>query len=72
MSATEIGFLQRSLLTQELTGIQWLACIGLVLMLPLVIEGSKWIRRRRAPEPPAIDALRAVAPARSHSSVSRP
>jgi hypothetical protein len=30
------------------------------------------IRRRRAPEPPAIDALRAVAPARAHSSESRP
>jgi Ca2+-transporting ATPase len=69
--ATEVGFLQRSLLTQELTGTEWLACISLALALPLVIEGSKWIRRRRAPKPPAIDAVRAVAPARAHPSVSR-
>ena len=39
--ATEIGFLQRSLLTQELTGTQWLACIGLALALPVVIEAGK-------------------------------
>jgi P-type Ca2+ transporter type 2C len=69
--ATQVGFLQRSLLTQELTGTEWLACISLALALPLVIEGSKWIRRRRAPKPPAIDAVRAVAPARAHPSVSR-
>ena len=69
--ATEVGFLQRSLLTQELTGTEWLACIGLALALPLVIEASKWIRRWRAPKPPAIDAVRAVAPARAHPSVSR-
>jgi P-type Ca2+ transporter type 2C len=69
--ATQVGFLQRSLLTQELTGTEWLACISLALALPLVIEGSKWIRRRRAPKPPTIDAVRAVAPARAHPSVSR-
>jgi Ca2+-transporting ATPase len=69
--ATEVGFLQRSLLTHELTGIQWLACIALALALPLVIEGAKWIRRRRAPRPPETDALRSVAPARALPSVSR-
>src|SRR3954451_20619263 len=41
--ATQVGFLQRSLLTQSLTGSQWLACIGLALALPVVIEGSKWV-----------------------------
>ena len=70
--ATEVGFLQRSLLTQELTGMEWLACIGLALALPLVIEASKWIRRSRAPKPPAIDPTRAVTPARALTGVSRP
>jgi len=55
--ATEVGFLQRSLLTQELTGTQWLACIALALALPVVIEASKGIRRLRTPKPPAIDAV---------------
>ena len=63
--ATEIGFLQRSLLTKELTGVQWLACIGLALVLPVVIEASKWIRRSRAPKILAIDPTRAVTPARA-------
>jgi Ca2+-transporting ATPase len=72
VSATEIGFLQRSLLTQELTGMQWLACIGLALALPVVIEASKWIRRLRTPKPPAIDAMHAVAPARALTDVGRP
>jgi Ca2+-transporting ATPase len=63
--ATEIGFLQRSLLTQELTGTQWLASIGLALALPLLIEASKGIRRMRAPGPSAIDATLALIPARA-------
>lgn len=49
--ATEVGFLQRSLLTQELTGYEWLACIGLALALPIVIEAGKWIHRSCAPYP---------------------
>ncbi len=65
LMATEIGFLQRSLLTQELSGTQWLACIGLALALPVVVEVSKWIRRSRVPGTPAIDPARAVAPARA-------
>ena len=63
--ATETAFLQRSLLTRELTGTQWLACIGLALVLPVVVEAGKWIRRRRAPQPPPVDARKAVAPARA-------
>jgi Ca2+-transporting ATPase len=70
--ATEIGFLQRGLLTQELTGMQWLACIGLALALPIVIEASKWIRRARQPKAPAIDATRVVAPARALADLNRP
>ena len=70
--ATEVGFLQRSLLTQELTGTQWLACIALALALPVVIEASKGIRRLRTPKPPAIDAVHAVAPTRALTDVGRP
>ena len=40
--------MQSGLLTQPLTGRQWLACIGLALLLPVVIEGTKWFRRRHA------------------------
>jgi P-type Ca2+ transporter type 2C len=60
--ATRVDFLQRSLLTQPLTGMQWLACLGLACALPVVVEVAKWIRRSRAPEA-ALDARRAVTPA---------
>jgi P-type Ca2+ transporter type 2C len=45
--STELDFLQHGLLTQSLSGLQWLACIGLALVLPAVVEVDKWIRRRR-------------------------
>ena len=47
--ATELDFLQRGLLTQSLTGLQWLACLGLALIVPVVVEIDKWIRRRHLP-----------------------
>ena len=49
--ATELPGLQKGLLTTSLTGTQWLACFGLAALLPLVVETSKWLRRRRAPAP---------------------
>ena len=48
VASTEVGLLQRMLGTVSLTGWQWLACIGLTLVLLVVVEGDKWIRRRRA------------------------
>ncbi len=63
--ATQADFLQRSLQTQALTGPQWLACIALALALPVVVEGAKLVRRRRAPHVATIDARVAVAPARA-------
>ncbi|MEV4514264.1 cation-transporting P-type ATPase [Dactylosporangium sp. NPDC049525] len=45
--ATWVGFLQRALLTQPLTGEQWLACLALALALPAVAETAKAIRRAR-------------------------
>ncbi len=58
--ATELPALQSGLLTQPLTGRQWLACIGLALFVPIVIEGNKWLRRRSAPQPAALDVEAAV------------
>ena len=67
--AVELHRLQRSLLTTELTGAQWLACLGLALLLPLVVEGSKWVRRRQAHVPEApLDVAAAVTPARARVS----
>ena len=57
---TELPRLQEGLMTTSLTGPQWLACFGLALCLPLVIEGSKWVRRRRAPRATTIGIREAV------------
>jgi Ca2+-transporting ATPase len=59
--ATQLHSLQSGLLTQPLTGRQWLACVGLSLLVPLVIEGNKWLKRRRLPPPGPIDVTRGVA-----------
>lgn len=45
--STELGFLQTMLGTVSLTGWQWLECIGLTVVLLVVVEGDKWLRRRR-------------------------
>jgi len=67
--ATRADFLQKNLLTQPLTGAQWLACLGLALVLPLVVESAKWIRRTRAPQP-AVDPERAVTPERARTGAA--
>jgi Ca2+-transporting ATPase len=63
--ATQLPTLQRGMMTQPLSGLQWLLSIGLALLLPVVVEVGKAIRRHRAPTPPSLDVARAVAPARS-------
>ncbi len=63
--ATQLPGLQAGLMTVSLSGMQWLASIGLALLLPLVIEVSKWIRRRRLPQVTEVDAQHAVSPARA-------
>ena len=60
--ATQLPVLQSGLLTQSLSGREWLACIGLSLLLPLVIEGNKWLRRRRMSAPAPMSVGQAVAP----------
>jgi P-type Ca2+ transporter type 2C len=68
--ATELRFLQHGLLTQSLTGNQWLACIGLGLVLPVVVEIDKWVRRRRHPARHEYAPAKAVNPARALSTVA--
>jgi Ca2+-transporting ATPase len=63
--ATELGFLQRGLLTQPLTGLQWLACIGLAILLPIVVEVDKWVRRGRHQQPAEYVPEAAVNPGRA-------
>jgi Ca2+-transporting ATPase len=63
--ATQLPGLQAGLLTVDLTGKQWLACAGLAALLPIVIESSKWLRRRKAAAPTVVDVRSAVAPARA-------
>ncbi|MGE5225904.1 MAG: cation-translocating P-type ATPase, partial [Planctomycetaceae bacterium] len=62
---TELPHLQTGLMTASLTGLQWLAVIGLASLLPIVVEGGKWIRRRRLPPVAPADVVRAVMPARA-------
>ncbi len=43
----EVGFLQRWLGTVDLSGDQWLIALGLAVVVPVAVEGEKWVRRRR-------------------------
>jgi P-type Ca2+ transporter type 2C len=45
--------------------LQWLACIGLGLVMPLVVEADKWFRRRRQHPPAPVPVEVAVSPARA-------
>jgi Ca2+-transporting ATPase len=65
--ATQLPSLQKGLLTVPLSGPQWLASICLALLLPIVIEGSKWLRRRSGPPVARLDPGQAVTPARGLS-----
>jgi P-type Ca2+ transporter type 2C len=60
--ATELPGLQKGLLTTELTGKQWFACIGLALLLPITVETRKWLLRRNAPPVAALDVQQTVSP----------
>jgi P-type Ca2+ transporter type 2C len=66
---TQLPALQRGLLTTSLNGPEWVACLGLALLLPAVVEGAKLVRRRRAPAAGALEVEAAVAPAtaRAHA-----
>jgi Ca2+-transporting ATPase len=66
--ATELPIMQRALMTEPLTGDQWLIVIGLALIGPIVAEMDKWIRRRRPTNASSSDVRLAVEPARAHLS----
>ena len=63
--ATELPGLQRGLLTTSLTGKEWLACFGLATLLPVVVETSKWLRRRQTPAPGGLNTQLALTPERA-------
>src|SRR6478735_4330652 len=63
--ATQLPGLQAGLLTTSLSGPQWLECVGLALVLPVVVEVGKWIRRRRMPAAVDLDVARALSPGRT-------
>ena len=63
---TQLPTLQQALLTTTLSPSQWLICAGLAALLPVVVEISKAIRRRRRPSPIAVDVQQAVSPERAH------
>jgi Ca2+-transporting ATPase len=67
--ATQLPGLQAGLLTTTLTGLQWLECIGLAMLLPVVVEVSKWIRRR-TPAVAEFEVQRAVDPGRARSGAA--
>ncbi len=63
--STEMAFLQHALMTQQLSGLQWLACIGLALVLPVVVEIDKLVRRRTHGQEARQRVEAVVAPARA-------
>ena len=66
--AVELGFLQAFLMTTSLTGGQWLACLGLAVIVPVVVELEKIVRRRRkAGRAEPIPAPDAVLPQRARA-----
>jgi Ca2+-transporting ATPase len=69
--ATQLPTLQKGLLTTTLTPLEWLICAGLAALLPLVVELSKLVRRRRAPAALPVRAERAVAPSRALTETAR-
>ena len=60
--ATQLPTLQKGLLTESLSGRQWFACLGLAALLPIAIEGRKWLRRRATEEEEPLDVRGAIAP----------
>ncbi len=65
--STELPSFQAGLLTQPLTGRQWLLCLGLALIAPIVVELDKWLQRRRTPADPVRPVADVVAPQPTHA-----
>jgi Ca2+-transporting ATPase len=69
--ATQLPTLQKGLLTTTLTPPEWLICAGLAALLPLVVELSKLIRRRRGRASVPVGVEGVVAPARALTKTAR-
>ena len=67
--AVEWTFMQKLLATTSLTGGQWVSCLALSLVVPIVIELSKIPRRTRLVAPAPVDPEHAVNPGRA---IARP
>ncbi|MEZ5116115.1 MAG: cation-translocating P-type ATPase [Candidatus Nanopelagicales bacterium] len=70
--SVEWTFFQKLLATTSLSGGQWLASLGLALVLPVVVELEKWARRvraRRHEGPVPVDPVAAVTPGRGRATV---
>ena len=65
--ATQLPTLQKGLLTTTLTPLEWLISAGLAALLPLVVELSKLVRRRRAPAQVLVGPEHVVAQSRALS-----
>ena len=63
--ATELPRLQHALHTTSLSGGQWLTCVALAAVLPLVVEVGKVVRRHRSQPPAASSPQAVVAPSRA-------
>jgi Ca2+-transporting ATPase len=59
-AAVELGMFQRLLNTQSLTGGQWLAVLGLSLVMPAAVGVDKIIQLRRQRATPTAAGLGAV------------
>ncbi|MDQ7994143.1 MAG: cation-transporting P-type ATPase, partial [Propionicimonas sp.] len=69
IAAVELEFLQRLLDTMSLTTQQWLTCLGLGLILPVVAEVKKWVVRRRSAVDTRLDPVAVVEPERARVAV---
>jgi Ca2+-transporting ATPase len=65
--ATQLPTLQQGLLTAPLTPREWLVCVGLAALLPIVVEVAKLVRRHRAAQPEPADVEGAVSPERARA-----
>ena len=72
VTAVELSFMQQLLDTVPLNTNQWLACIGLSLVLPVVVELKKLVVRRRAApaESAALSPVEAVNPSRARTALT--
>ncbi len=65
----EVGFMQAFMPTVALTGSEWLTCVGLALILPIVVELHKAFIRSRGGRPLVqFSAEEAVAPRRARAA----